>query len=47
MSVPLQYSGLDTSMDRGAWLATYSPGGGEESDMTEQLTHAITSKDFS
>ena len=31
---PLQYSGLENSMDRGAWWATVH-GGHKESDMTE------------
>ena len=35
---PLQYSGLENSMDRGAWWATYSPWGCKESDRTERLT---------
>ena len=29
---PLQYSCLENPMDRGAWQATYSPGGHRESD---------------
>ena len=29
---PLQYSGLENSMDRGAWQAIYSPWGCKESD---------------
>ena len=33
---PLQYSCLDNSMNRGAWLG-YSPCGCKELDMTEQL----------
>ena len=32
---PLQYSGLENPMDRGAWQATYSPWGHEESDTPE------------
>ena len=36
---PLQYSGLENSMDRGAWWATVH-GGHKESDMTEQLSTA-------
>ena len=38
---PLQYSCLQNSMDRGE-LGGYSPWGGKESDMTEQLTHNNT-----
>ena len=34
---PLQYSGLENSMDRGAWQS-YSPWGRKESDTTEWLT---------
>ena len=34
-SYPLQYSGLENSMDRGTWQATYSPWGCKESDMVE------------
>ena len=37
-SYPLQYSGLENSMDRGAWQATYSPWGRKESDITERLS---------
>ena len=33
---PLQYSGLEKSIDRGAWRATV-PGVAKELDMTEQL----------
>ena len=33
---PLQYSGLENSMDRGAWWATW---GCKELDTTERLTH--------
>ena len=36
---PLQYSCLETPMDRGAWWATVH--GVAELDMTEQLTHFI------
>ena len=40
---PLQYCGLENSMDRGAWWATVY-GVAKESDMTEQLsTHVGTS----
>ena len=35
---PLQYSGLEDSVDRGAWQATYSPRGHKESDTTKQLS---------
>ena len=37
---PLQYSCLESSMDRGTWRATesYSPERGTESDTTERLT---------
>ena len=38
---PLQYSGLENSMDRGAWRA-YSPWGGKELDMTERLTRSLS-----
>ena len=34
---PLQVSCLENPMDRGAWLATYSPWGCKESDVTERL----------
>ena len=34
---PLQYSPLESPMDRGAWWATYSPWGRKQSDRTEQL----------
>ena len=37
---PLQYSCVGNPMDRGAWWATYSPWGHQQSDATEQLnTH--------
>jgi len=36
-SYTLQYSGLENSMDRGAWWATV-PGGTKESDMTERVS---------
>ena len=35
---PLQYSCLESSMDRGAWRAIYSSWGPKESDTTEQLS---------
>ena len=35
----LQYSCLENSVDRGAWLPMNSPLGHKNSDMTEQLTH--------
>ena len=34
---PLQYSCLENPMDRGAWWATYSPWGCNESDTTERF----------
>ena len=34
---PLQYSGLENSMDRGAWQTSVC-GGQKESDKTERLT---------
>ena len=40
---PLQYSGLENSMDRGA-LAGYSPWGCKESDMTEWPSHTHTQR---
>ena len=39
-SYPLQYSGLENSMDRGAWWATVHTVA--ESDMTEQLSLSYT-----
>ena len=42
---PLQYSCLETSMDRGAWWATLQ-GGHKESDTTEQLTLLYVSPVF-
>ena len=36
---PLQYSRLENPMDRGAWWLEST--GRKESDMTEQLTHAL------
>ena len=37
---PLQYSCLESSIDRGTWQGTYSPWGLRESDMTEHtLAH--------
>ena len=36
-SYPLQYSGLENSMDRGAWWATVH-GGIKEFDMTERVS---------
>ena len=40
---PLQYSCPENSMDKGAWLATYSPWGRKESDTTEgtEYTHGF------
>ena len=38
----LQYSGLENSMERGAWQAIYSPWGCKELDMTERLPHTHT-----
>ena len=35
---PLQYSCLESSVDRGAWLPVNSPLGHKNSDMSEQLT---------
>ena len=37
---PLQYSSLESPMDRARW-ATYSPWGREESDMTERLSPSL------
>ena len=42
---PIKYSCLETSMDRGAWRATVH--GVTESDTTEQLTHNVSSVQFS
>ena len=42
---PLQDSCLENSMDRGAWRATVH--GLAESDTTEQLTHNVSSVEFS
>ena len=39
---PLQYSGLENSMDRGTWWAQ-SPWGRKESDITEPLTLSLSS----
>ena len=41
---PLQYSGLENSMARGAWQATYSPWGSKESDTTERISFHIFSQ---
>ena len=38
---PLQYSGLENSMDRGAWRAIVQ-GGHKESDTTEATEHTLT-----
>ena len=40
---PLQYSSLESPMDR-AWWATYSPWGRKELDMAEQLIHSSSLK---
>ena len=40
---PLQYSGLENSMDRGTWQATVH--GVTESDMTERLLHPLSRLD--
>ena len=42
-SYPLQYSGLENSMDRGAWQAAVH-WGRKESDRTEQLSLSLLSK---
>ena len=39
---PLQYCGLENSMERRS-LAGYSPPGRKESDITEQITHTSRS----
>ena len=39
---PLQYSGLENPMDRGAWWATVH-GVSKELNMTEQLTNSVSS----
>ena len=38
---PLQYSGLEKSIDREAWQAIYSPWGRRESDTTERLSLSL------
>ena len=38
---PLQYSSLENSMDRGAWVR-YSPWDCKESDTTERLTLSLS-----
>ena len=38
---PLQYSGLENPMDRGAWQDTYSPWGRKELDTTEWLSLSL------
>ena len=40
---PLQYSCLENSMDRG--IMGYCPLGGKESDMTEQLSTAVSTSE--
>ena len=40
---PLQYSCLETPMDRGAWRATYNPWGSQASDTAEQMEHSSVS----
>ena len=37
----LQYSGLENSMDRGAWQAIYSSQGQQELDLTEQVSLSL------
>ena len=44
---PLRCSCLENSMDRGAWWATYSSWGLEESDTTEQLTFSLNHRAYS
>ena len=41
ISYPLQYSGLENSMDRGACKATYSPWGRKEPDTTARLSLSL------
>ena len=41
MATPLQYSCLENPMGRGAWRATYSPGGRKELDRTQRLTLSL------
>ena len=38
---PLQYSGLEKSIDREAWQAMYNPWGRKESDTTERLSLSL------
>lgn len=38
---PLRYSHLENPVDRGAWQAPYSPWGGKESDVTEQVFYSM------
>ena len=39
---PLQYSGLENSMDRGVWWATEESWGHKELDTTEQLSTGLS-----